>query len=136
MKYMCHVLEHFGRHEVKNILSKINKVLKPNCTIRICVPHIQSSIEGYVNNEYPFEKIIGLLWGGQKDVYDYHKIGFTYATLEKLLEDTGFTRICKYDANEFLGDIDDYSKSYLPHLDFENGRLVSHLTYCVTKIND
>jgi len=43
-----------------------------------------------------------------------------------LLEKAGFTNISTYDWREFLpDDYDDYSRAYLPHMDFDSGRLMS-----------
>ncbi len=47
-----------------------------------------------------------------------------------MLECAGFENVERYDAHEFLGpDVDDYSKSHLPHMDFF-GRLMSLNVVC------
>ena len=50
--------------------------------------------------------------------------------LKEILTICGFTDIKKYDAFDFLGDKDDYSKCYQPHMDFENGELMSLNIIC------
>jgi len=53
-----------------------------------------------------------------------------------LLEDADFSGVAKYDWREFLPpDYDDYSRAYLPHMDFENGRQMS-LNVVATKSSE
>lgn len=64
--------------------------------------------------------------GGQYDDFDYHKCGFDFKTIKSFLEEAGFSSIQKYEWKEFLlEEYDDYSHCYHPHMDFENGTLVS-----------
>ena len=51
------------------------------------------------------------------------------------MELCGFTNVERYDADEFLDEKDDDSKCYIPHMDKENGELMSLNVIC-TKIND
>ncbi len=46
--------------------------------------------------------------------------------LENFLLESGFSEVNNYDWRDFLPkDYDDYSRAYLPHLDFEHGHLMS-----------
>ena len=79
--------------------------------------------------------MIGFLSGGQRDKYDFHYINFDIYILEKLLKACGFDNIERYNTHEFLVDKDDYSKCYLPHMDFDNGELMSLNIICKKKKN-
>ncbi len=69
---------------------------------------------------------MGLLYGGQDYEYNYHYCTFDFQLLKEKLEHAGFTDIERYDWKEFLPDgYDDFSRAYLPYMDFENGRLMS-----------
>lgn len=69
---------------------------------------------------------MGLLYGGQDYEYNYHYTAFDFGSLKKRLEDNGFVGVKRYDWREFLPDgFDDYSRSYIPHMDFDNGKLMS-----------
>ena len=70
-------------------------------------------------------QLIGLLNGGQRDQYDIHYVNFDMETLAEILITCGFEDIEIYTPDDFLGDLDDYSKCYLPHMDNENGVLMS-----------
>lgn len=129
--YISHCLEHFPRREILNILLEYKRVLKDDGILRIAVPDLEACINLYNKDHNNIYLIFGLLYGGQKNQLDYHKFGFTFQTLKDTLESLGFYNIEKYDTWEFLGeDIDDYSKSYIPHMDRENGMLMSLNVMC------
>ena len=69
---------------------------------------------------------MGLLIGGQKTKFDYHKMIFDKNYLSTLLTKTQFYDIQEWDWRSVEhGKIDDYSQAYLPHMDKENGMLMS-----------
>jgi predicted SAM-dependent methyltransferase len=116
--YASHVLEHFGRHETEGVLSEWARVLKPAGSLYVAVPDFDSTISYYIKTR-DIGVITGLLWGGQKDQYDYHKMGFTFSSLKQILENMGFGEIGRYDTFSYLPEgFDDYSKCFLPHMDF------------------
>ena len=124
--YACHLLEHFGRHDVDRVL-KIwyTKIMGGGGILRIAVPDFASIIKAY-EKFHDMEKIMGLLYGGQNYEYNYHHVGFDFNYLKQKLENIGFTDIKRYDWKEFLPEgYDDFSRAYLPHMDIENGILMS-----------
>lgn len=123
--YACHVLEHFDKHQVVDVLKDWYKALKPGGILRLSVPNIKACCEHYLNTGN-LEQLFGLIWGGQKNPYDYHYNGFDYNSLEKLCRSVGFKKFRCYDWKETEhGFIDDYSQAYLPHMDKLNGKLMS-----------
>lgn len=128
--YASHVLEHFGRHEYKAVLKEWRRVLRTGGEIYISVPDIESSFKHYAKHG-DLPALYGAFWGGQRDEYDYHKIGFTSKTLEAALTEAGFTATRRYDTFKYLpAEFDDYSKAYLPHMDFSG--LQMSLNVCST----
>jgi len=126
--YSSHVLEHFGRHEVKSVLKEWSRVIKPGGKIYIAVPDIESAIS-YYNKTGNIEALYGQFWGGQRNKYDHHNFGFTFKTLSEILESCGFENTRRYDTFEYLPpNFDDYSKSYLPHMDFSGHHLSLNVT--------
>lgn len=126
--YACHVLEHFGRHEYMDVLKEWYRVLKPGGKIRIAVPNFEKCVDWYLNHclEGDLTDVLGLVVGGQKYPYDFHKMIFDPASLEKSLETTGFYDVGYYDWRDTVHkDYDDYSQAYRPHMDKENGTLMS-----------
>jgi len=123
--YACHVLEHFGRNEVMDVLQGWTRCLSPGGTIRIAMPDLEAVMAHYSATK-DLKSLLGFFYGGQRDQYDFHKMGFTFDTLRLMLESCGFTDVQRYRWQDFLpDDFDDYSRSYLPHMDFSNGRLMS-----------
>jgi len=70
--------------------------------------------------------LIGLVSGGQKTKFDYHKMIFDKRLLTNILRKCGFYDIREWDWRKTdHSNVDDYSQAYLPHMDKENGLLMS-----------
>jgi predicted SAM-dependent methyltransferase len=120
--YACHVLEHFGRWEYKDVLKRWFEILKPGGQLRLAVPNFQS-ICAYYHKTSNLKPLIGLLYGGQDYDENYHYITFDYNTLSDDLKNIGFSNIEEWNCEQY--EDDDFSKAYLPHMDKENGILMS-----------
>jgi len=122
--YACAVLEHFGRYENKNVLKRWCEILKPGGMLRISVPGWEELIEHYIEHK-DLRILMGMLYGGQDYAENFHYYIWDYKTLEEDLLDAGFMTVKRYDWRDTEhADIDDFSRSYLPHMDFENGKLM------------
>lgn len=131
--YACHILEHFPRKEVDSVLASWAKLIKHGGKIRLAVPDLEAVVAHY-NEHKDLAVLRGLVWGGQRDEFDFHTIGFDFKDLASRLQLAGFKDVQLYDWRDFLPEgFDDYSRSYLPHMDFENGRLMS-LNVVATRI--
>ena len=69
--YACHVLEHFGRWEVDNVLKEWYRVIGEGGQLRIAVPNFEAVVEEYMQNR-DLSKVYGLLYGGQNYEYNFH----------------------------------------------------------------
>ena len=127
--YISHALEHFKRREIIPLILEWNRILRIDGVLRIAVPDFEKVVKVYLENK-DLSKLTGFLSGGQRDDYDIHFVNFDINILEKLLKACGFDSVERYNAFEFLGDKDDYSKCYLPHMDFEKGELMSLNVIC------
>lgn len=126
--YASHLLEHFGRHEYKNVLIEWHRVLMPGGVLRLAVPDFAACALLYTHGLLPngIESIRGLICGGQRDQYDFHKIIFDEKQLSSDLQGIGFTQIRRWNWRDTEHhEIDDYSQSYIPHMDKDNGTLMS-----------
>ena len=125
MIYACHVLEHFGRHEYKKVLERWFNVLKGDGVLRLSVPDLGKVLVEY-GNGVPLSNLMGFVYGGQTYKENYHYIGFDHKTLEQVLLEVGFKEVRIWDWRETEhSHIDDFSQAYLPHMDKENGTLMS-----------
>ena len=126
--YASHVLEHFGRYEVLAVLKGWYRVMKPRGVLRVAVPDFAAVVSLYEQEglQDGYSGLIGLVCGGQRNQYDFHKIIFDEPFLRYLLEKVGFTDVRRWDwRTTEHAQMDDYSQSYIPHMDKVNGRLMS-----------
>ena len=125
MIYASHILEHFGRHEVIDVLKEWYRVLVYKGILRIAVPDFEAICRAYRTFE-DMNLIMGPLHGGQDYKGNIHYVSFDFKYLSKLLEEVGFYNIHRYDWRYTIHkDYDDFSQSYLPHMDKKNGILIS-----------
>ena len=117
---------HWGMKFIdKNSDTELAKKLKINGILRLAVPDFEKAIEWY-NDTKKIEDVIGLISGGQKTEFDYHKMIYDRKFLTKVLKICGFDDVKEWEWRQTEhGQFDDYSQSYLPHMDKENGMLMS-----------
>ena len=123
--YACHILEHFKREKVQFVLNEWFKKLRVGGILRLAVPNFEAIANVYAHNGN-LDEVMGLLYGGQDNEYNFHYQTYDFTRLKRLLNGAGFYKIEKYNWKEFLPNgFDDFSRAYLPHMDFENGELMS-----------
>ena len=123
--YASHVLEHFGRHEIEQVLQEWFRVLRKQGILRVAVPDFEAVAQRYQETE-ELGELIGLICGGQRNQYDFHRMVFDEKSLARLLRNAGFTSVARYDwRTTGHAWMDDYSQAYLPHMNKEHGRLMS-----------
>lgn len=124
MIYACHVLEHLSHQQVIPTLKRWFDVLKPGGELRISVPDIDRIVKIYIKNWDHFQTPghspwIGLIYGGQEDQYDFHKTGFNFCWLSKMLQEVGFEKIEEYPHEpHFISGYKDASLAHEPFNDF------------------
>jgi predicted SAM-dependent methyltransferase len=129
--YSSHSFEYFNRTEAISVLKEWNRVLKPDGTLRLAVPDFDSLLEVYKSTG-EIEKIVGPLFGqmninnGIEEETLYHKTTYNFKSLSKILCDNGYKDVKRYRWQDTIHkDYDDHSQAYFPHMDKENGILVS-----------
>jgi len=123
--YACHVLEHFRRNRIEDVLREWCRVLKPNGILRLAVPDFEKLVEVYLKYN-DLKLLLGSLFGRQDYPENTHYIVFDFSTLSEILKKVGFKKIYRYDWRKTIHkDYDDRSQSYIPHLDKEKGVLIS-----------
>jgi ubiquinone/menaquinone biosynthesis C-methylase UbiE len=131
MIYRSHALEYFDRLEVTEALREWHRVLTPGGTRRLAVPDFEAMAAVYAATK-DLNLVLGPLYGRWEPapgVVIYHNPVYDFASLKLVLEANGFARVRRWDWREvFVGELqgyDDYSQAYIPHMDKENGRLIS-----------
>ena len=129
--YACHVLEHFGRYEYMSVLKRWYEVIKKGGTLRIAVPDF-GEVVNYYNKNQDMSNLMGFLYGGQTYEQNYHYYAWDFKSLQKDLESVGFSNVRRYNWRDTEHSSSDYfSQCYLPHMDKENGQLMSLNVECV-----
>lgn len=125
--YSCAAIEHFGRNEWTSVVSHWYDLLKPGALLRLSTADFEAVCHEYLESKN-IGSLLGLVVGGQKDYTDFHGMIFDFELLRNELLSIGFSSVERYDWKDFVAfkdpKYDDYSRSYLPHMDFENGRLL------------
>jgi len=134
--YASHVFEYFDRKEAADLLKEWHRILKLGGILRLAVPDFNTMIKLYFFNQITLNNILGPLYGKMKmdDKIIYHKTVYDFTSIEKILFDNGFNDIKRYEWRETEhNQFDDHSQAYIPHMDKENGTLIS-LNVEATKI--
>ena len=126
--YASHIIEYFNRTEVKDVLSEWIRVLKPNGKLRLAVPNFEEMVTLYLDGDIELSGILGPLYGqmpmGKETIY--HRTTYDYLSLEKLLVELGMKDIKKWNWRRTShSEFDDHSQAYIPHMDKNNGKLIS-----------
>jgi predicted SAM-dependent methyltransferase len=95
--YASHLLEHFPTANVPRLLAEWRRVLQPGGVLLVAVPDLEVVASMLVERRGwftpPNAPWLGVLYGGQKDEYDFHKTGFTAPWLAYLLREAGFGEV-------------------------------------------
>lgn len=123
--YACHIVEHFMRVEVKRVLREWYRVMKVGAFLRIPVPNFTALLSVYEATG-SLGTIIGPLFGRQDYLYNFHYMVYDLKTLGGVLRECGFRDVREYDWRKTdHAHVDDYSQAYFPHMDKDNGTLLS-----------
>ena len=127
--YASHVFEYFDREEANNVLEEWKRVLKPGGILRLAVPDFEICSKLYNEGKYDLDTFASMFYGKWKiteGLTVYHKTIYDFKSLKKVLENNGFSNIKLWDWRKTChSHFDDYSQAYLPHMDKENGVLIS-----------
>lgn len=96
--FSCHVLEHFKRDELGDILDEWLRVLKPDGEFRIIIPNLMWAAEQLIKNDGDMDyNTLNVLYGEQSYPYDFHYNGFTPKRMGKLLAEKGLEIVEKHE---------------------------------------
>ncbi len=126
--YASHVVEYFNREDVKDLLAEWHRVLKPGGVLRLGVPNFEKIAHLYSTGQYGLDYFVGLLYGKMPmaDATIYHKTVYDFESLAKVLTAAGFSDCREWDwRTTEHSHFDDHSQAYLPHMDKDNGVLMS-----------
>ena len=133
--YTSHMIAYFDREEIVPLLERWYEVINTGGKLRIATPDFKQMVTLYQSgySKYSLDNIIGPMYG--KWVMDgkhiYHKTVYDFDSLKKLLHSIGFKNVRRYNWRETShSEFDDHSQAYFPHMDKENGTLISLNVEC------
>jgi len=124
--YSSHVLEHFSYKDTDIALGRWFEILKKGGVLRLAVPDLEAVFAHYFYHK-DLQALKHMLYGSQRHDFDFHYNGWTFESLKSDLERAGFSDVQLWDwrTTEPHNYCDDYSQAYVPHMDKENGKLMS-----------
>lgn len=136
--YSCHAFEYFDRQEVPEVLAEWKRALKPGGILRLAVPDFEGIVKVYLKyNDLEHQGILGPLfgrWPHSEQSNIYHRTVYDFKSLAKALTAAGFDSVERYEHLEVMPEgYDDYAMAYVPHMDSENGILISLNVQCRKK---
>jgi predicted SAM-dependent methyltransferase len=108
--YASHVYEHLGfQQELPAALKEVHRVLRPGGVFHIGVPDMEILSKLLLHPQLTTQErfqVIKMMFGGQLDPYDFHRVGLTWEFLTGFLRAAGFQRATRV---QFFGLFDDYT---------------------------
>ena len=129
--YCSHSFEYFDRQEAAAVLAEWRRVLKPGGTLRLAVPDFEALVKVY-HTTANLDRVLGPFYGRMEVQTEsgpkrpYHRTVYDFASLSRLLSQNGFVSVRRYDWRQTVHkDYDDHSQANFPHMDKDNGLLIS-----------
>lgn len=92
--YASHVHEHLGyQQELPRALAEVHRILKPGGIFRIAVPDLDVLCRLFIHPNLALQDrfhVVRMMFGGQIDPFDFHKVGLNWPILCEFLGRAGF----------------------------------------------
>ena len=97
LPYASHVIEHLShKDELERALTEIRRVLVKDGVFLMSVPNLSVLCELFVDPSLSFKErahVMFMMFGGQLDAHDFHRVGLWRDYLGRVLAKAGFRRV-------------------------------------------
>jgi len=105
--YASHVFEHLSYvNQLRDTLKDVYRILEPGGIFKISVPDFEILCRLFLHPSMNPEQrflVMNMVFGGQQDPFDFHKVGLTWEFLSSYLQQAGFRsfrRVAEFDILE------------------------------------
>jgi predicted SAM-dependent methyltransferase len=95
--YASHVYEHLSHNrELRQAFVEAHRVLAPGGILRVSVPDFELLCRMFLHPSLSVRerwKVMEIVYGGQLDAHDFHRIGLSWEFLSTILGEVGFMDI-------------------------------------------
>ena len=99
--YASHVFEHLSYvRELPHALKEVHRILENGGIFRCSVPDFEMLCKMFLHPSLTADQrfyLMNVVFGGQQDAYDFHKVGLTWEFLSSYLQQAGFSTIRRVD---------------------------------------
>jgi len=110
--YASHVMEHLGhRDELKPALGEIHRVLKAGGRFLVSVPDLAILSRLFARDDLDVQQryeLMLMMFGGQSDAHDFHKVGLWEELLALFLMNAGFKEPARVERFDLFDDYSSY----------------------------
>jgi len=106
--YASHVLEHLSYiDELQKTIAEAYRVLAPNGIFKISVPDFEVLCRMFLHPSLDMQQrhhVMRMIFGGQLDEFDFHRVGLTWEFMSHYLHKAGFTGLRKVEEFKLFDD--------------------------------
>lgn len=109
--YCAHVLVRVGQTEILDVLNGIYRILSPGGLLYLSVPDIDVLAWLFINPSLGKPdrfRVMRMIFGGQMDEFDFHRIGLNFDFIIDYLRDVGFANVEHVESFGLFNDASDF----------------------------
>jgi predicted SAM-dependent methyltransferase len=115
--YASHVMEHIEIKSFHNVMKEIYRILSDDGAFYISVPDLEVLCKLFLSEGLNAEQrfhVMKMMFGGQVDEYDFHKIGLTHEIMIEYFRAAGFSTVERVESFGLFNDASEFRPYGVP----------------------